>query len=182
MRDGPLWGGFLPWRPEGIVSSHHSACPPDSAVELAAWIAARLHEPSTEWHLGSDVARDLPCPVNLPGMHKAAAALIARYRAMPTDWLADVLQDFMAGWLLRPETAHTIARSAVNGVARGMVASIEAGIAWKLRAELLSQAHREYARRRLADERLSVALELAERIAPLVREAAARKFDEVVGL
>jgi hypothetical protein len=115
-------------------------------------------------------------------MHKAVAALIARYRAMPTDWLADVLQDFMAGWLLRPETAHTIARSAVNGVARGMVASIEAGIAWKLRAELLSQAHREYARRRLADERLSVALELAERIAPLVREAAARKFDEVVGL
>ena len=164
------------------MSSHGPACPPDCADELAAWIAARICEPSTEWHLGSDVARDLPHPVNLPGMHKAAAALISRYRAMPPDWLADVLQDFMAGWLLRPETAHTIARSAVSGVARGAVASIEAGIAWKLRAELLSQAHREYARHRLAEERLGIVLELAERIAPLVREAATREFDDAVGL
>lgn len=163
------------------MPAHSSECPPETVESLAAWIVSRLQEPSAEWSIASEVAADLPWPVNLPGMHKAVAALVARYRSMPADWLADVLQDFMV-WLLREQTPHTIARSARTGVSRGVVASLEAGIAWKLRAELLSQAHRAYARRKVLEERLRDARRLAARMVPLVREAAAERFTAATGL
>ncbi len=161
------------------MSARGPAGPPDCADELIDWIVDRLQEPSAEWTAATAVARELPHPVNLPGMHKAVAALLARYHAMPTDWIADVLQDFMAGWLLRPETPGTIARSACSGVARGVVATVGAGIAWKLRAELLSQAHRAFTRTRRLEEHRRELLDAAERYAPLIRDAAAR---DVVGL
>ena len=148
------------------------ASPPPNAEALALWIVARLHEPSHDWVPTTALARELPRPVNLPGMHKAVAALIARYRFMPPEWHADVLQDFMGHWLLRPQTPHTLARSALTGVARRQAGTLEAGIAWKLRLELLSQAHRAYGRARRHDERQRALEQLAARFEPIVREAA----------
>lgn len=146
---------------------------PPAPPALALWIAARLHEPSPDWIPATANARALPHPVNLPGMHKAVAALIARYRFTPPEWHADVLQDFMGRWLLRPQSALTLARSAVTGLRRGQVATLEAGIAWKLRLELLSQAHRAYARVRRDAERRRTLERLVAVHAARVREAAA---------
>ncbi len=148
---------------------------------VEARVARLVGEPSTEWVAANEIARALPRPVALPGMPKALAALMKRYSHMPADWLADVVQDFQGGWLLRSDSPGTIARSAVRGVAQGKVATVEAGIAWKLRAELLSRAHRSYRRvhRAAAGERLlrEVAVEYAGR----VREAELRRFELALG-
>lgn len=126
---------------------------PHDASALAEWIRERLREPSAEWRPLTPLARDLPTPTNVPGMHKAIAALLSRYPFLDSDWHGDFLQDFTARWLLRPESAETIARSALLGLTRGHVSTIEAGIAWKLRAELLSQASRAYKRLRREQQR-----------------------------
>lgn len=76
-------------------------------------------------------------------MDQAAAAVAAKYCFMPVEWQGDVIQDFMV-WLLRPATSETLARSALRGVERGVVPTVEAGIAWKLRMEILSRAHRAF--------------------------------------
>jgi len=117
---------------------------PNDIENLTRWVTARIGERSAAWKPRTASARILPTPVNLPGMEKAAAAVLSKYRTMPVEWTADVVQDFMALWLLRPQTPETIARSALSGVARRHVASVEAGIAWKLRMEILSRANRAY--------------------------------------
>ena len=138
---------------------------------LTLWVKARIGEPSTEW-IPTSAVRGLPCPVNLPGMPKAVAALIARYWFMSPEWHSDVLQDFMGRWLLRPQSALTVARSALTGLQRGQVTSVHAGIAWKLRLELLSQAHRAYARSRRDAARHRVLAQLARQYEAIVRETA----------
>jgi len=115
---------------------------PRPHAELVQWIAERIQEPSASWKKKSRAAQLLPTPINLPGMDKAAAAVLAKYACMSTEWCADVIQDFMVRWLLRPETSETIARSALAGIERGVVRTVEDGIAWKLRMEILSRAHR----------------------------------------
>jgi len=119
---------------------------PNDIDSLRVWIRARMFEPSPTWTRRARRAAYVPHSVNLPGMDAAAAAVVARYSFMPDGWCADVLQDFMGRWLLRSESAETIARSALQGVGRGIVGSVDQGIAWKLRMELLSQAHRAYRR------------------------------------
>jgi hypothetical protein len=116
---------------------------PGTQAELVAWIEDRLREPSGTWRRRSARSSLLPFPVNLPGLDQAAAAVAAKYRFMPIEWQGDVIQDFMV-WLLRPATHDTLARSALRGVARRAVLTVEAGIAWKLRMEILSRAHRAY--------------------------------------
>lgn len=134
------------------------AAAPTTLPELERWILVRLREPSATWRRRSPIAALLPTPVNLPGMDRAAAAVVAKYAFMPVEWRADVIQNFMAGWLLRPETPQTLARSALAGLERRNVATIEAGIAWKLRMEILSRAHRELERERRRQERELVLL------------------------
>ena len=116
---------------------------PGTQDELVAWIENRLHERSGTWRRRSTRSHLLPFPVNVPGLDQAAAAVAAKYCFMPVEWQSDVIQDFMV-WLLRPATHATLARSALRGVARGVVPSVEAGIAWKLRMEILSRAHRAF--------------------------------------
>lgn len=128
-------------------STPYDPAPPDPEL-LAGWVSDRIREPNQSWHSTSPRARSMPRPVNLPGMDRALAAVLAKYWSMPPEWCADLAQEFMGSWLLRPESAHTIARSALRGLERGTVASLEAGIAWKLRMEILSQAHRAYLRDR----------------------------------
>ena len=154
-----------------MSNPHGPTAAPSDPDELAGWIAARLHEPSADWRPTRSLARDLPRPVNLPGMHKAVAALLARYWFMQPEWHADVLQDFMGHWLLRPESPVTISRSALTGLHRGLVASPEAGIAWKLRLELLSQAHRAYGRWRRDGERRRALERLAARYERVILNA-----------
>jgi hypothetical protein len=116
---------------------------PGTEAELVAWIEHRLHEPSGTWRRRSARSRLLPFPVNLPGLDQALAAVAAKYCFMPIEWQGDVIQDFMV-WLLRPATHATLARSALRGVARRVAPTVEAALAWKLRMEILSRAHRAY--------------------------------------
>jgi hypothetical protein len=131
---------------------------PGTQTELVAWIDNHLREPSHTWRRRSPRSYLLPFPVNLPGMDQAAAAVAAKYCFMPVEWQGDVIQDFMV-WLLRSATRDTLARSALRGAARGVVPTVEAGIAWKLRMEILSRAHRAYAKeeRRRACEQVELA-------------------------
>ena len=124
-----------------ICSTRHPT--PATLENLKPWIRARIQEPCAAWMSNRRRARGLPIPVNLPGMEKAAAAVLAKYPHMPSDWHADVIQDFSV-YLLRPQTTDTLADSAIRGVERRLVASLEQGIAWKLRQEILSRAHRAY--------------------------------------
>ena len=116
---------------------------PGTQAELVTWIENRLREPSHTWRRRSPRSYLLPFPVNVPGMDQAAAAVAAKYCFMPVEWQGDVIQDFMV-WLLRPATPETLARSALRGFGRGVVPTVEAGIAWKLRMEILSRAHRAF--------------------------------------
>lgn len=116
---------------------------PPNPEELKIWLQARIQEPCAAWAPRRRGARGLPVPVNLPGMEKAAAAVLAKYPSMSVEWQADVIQDFLL-YLLRPETVDTLAASALSGVARRQVGTLEKGIAWKLRMEILSRASRAY--------------------------------------
>lgn len=126
-----------------LVAGHCGSQPvvAPTPENLNVWIQARLHEPCAAWCVPR--SRGLPVPTNLPGMDKAAAAVLARYPHMPPEWHADVLQDF-AVYLLRPASSTTIAASAIRGVQKGVVPSLERGIAWKLRQEILSRAGKAY--------------------------------------
>jgi hypothetical protein len=135
----------------------HARGAPATQAELVAWIAPRLHEPSPTWQRRRARAYLLPFPVNLPGLDQAVAAVAAKYCFMPVEWQSDVIQDFML-WLLRPETPDTLARSALRGVERRVVPTVEAGLAWKLRMEIVSRAYRAYCKemRRQARERIEL--------------------------
>lgn len=128
---------------------------PQTFENLTEWIRARLEEPCVNW-APRHRAAGLPTPVNLPGMERAVAALLARYRHASLEWLSDVMQDFLV-YLLRTESVNTLARSAMAGVTTRKAGSLEEAIAWKLRMELLSRASRSYKRLR-RDENLFVEL------------------------
>lgn len=126
-----------------MTSESTSRIAPLSLGNLKAWIRDRIQEPCAAWAPTRGRAKGLPVPVNLPGMERAAAAVLAKYPHMPSDWHADVIQDFSV-YLLRPQTLDTLADSAARGLQNRQVKTLEQGIAWKLRQEILSRAHRAY--------------------------------------
>jgi hypothetical protein len=118
--------------------------PPSDLDALIDWIRARIREPHPLWRPTTAAARSLPVPVNLPGMDRVEAMVLARFRNMSLEWRREVIQDYMGNWLLRPETPVTLAVCAVRRVGRGVSISIESAIGWKLGMEMRSRASRAY--------------------------------------